>query len=119
MLVAIIAFFCGRNYYVIKKPSGNVFATFLKATWNGLRNSCKSKEKKDHFLDHCDPVKYPAASISDFKWVYPVIVMYLPIPFYRALAEMQGECCSTSQTIANECGRLPQLMLNCFRTQIN
>ena len=89
MVVAVFAFFCGRNYYVIKKPSGNIFAEFCKATWNGLRNSCKSKQSKEHFLDHCDPVKYPPKRVNDFKYVYPIIVMYLPIPFYRALVDLQ------------------------------
>ena len=83
MFVAIVAFFLGRNYYIVKKPSGNVFARFCKATWNGLRNRCKAKEKKEHFIDHCDPVLYPPSFVKDFKYVYPVIVMYLPIPFYR------------------------------------
>lgn len=57
MFVAVCAFFLGRNYYIVKKPSGNVFARFIKATWNGLRNRCKAKkeDKKDHFLEHCDP----------------------------------------------------------------
>ena len=36
MVVAVIAFVLGKSYYIVKKPSGNVFAEFIKATWNGL-----------------------------------------------------------------------------------
>lgn len=90
MFVAIGAFVLGRSYYVMKKPSGNVFAEFMKATWNGLRNKCKSNEKKEHFLDHCDTTKFEQTRLNEFKFIYPLMVMYLPLPFFWALFDMQG-----------------------------
>jgi len=90
MVVAVIAFVMGKSKYIVKKPSGNIFAEFIKATWNGLRNKCKSKEDKEHFLDHCDTEKYPQKRLEEFKYLYPLIVMYLPLPFFWALFDMQG-----------------------------
>ena len=34
--------------------------------------------------------KYPAQIINDAKWVFPILVMYLPIPMFWALFDMQG-----------------------------
>lgn len=90
MVVAVIAFVLGKSYYIVKKPSGNVFAEFIKATWNGMRNSCKSKESKEHFLDHADTSRFSKKRIEEFKFLYPLIVMYLPLPFFWALFDMQG-----------------------------
>ena len=65
--MALIAFVIGKPYYVEKPPQGNVFAEFVKATWNGLRNRCKSKDKsKEHFLDYCDE-RFSRKRLEEFK----------------------------------------------------
>ena len=63
----------------MKKSEGNIFTEFCGATWTGLRGKCKSKEKKEHFLDYAEG-KYPKNRIRDFKYIYPLVVMYLPLP---------------------------------------
>ena len=73
MGVAIVAFVLGKRWYVIKKSEGNVFTEFCGATWHGLRGKCKSKEKKEHFLDYAEG-KYPTNRIRDFKYIYPLMV---------------------------------------------
>ena len=55
-----------------------------------MRNSCKSKESKEHFLDHADTSRFSKKRIEEFKFLYPLIVMYLPLPFFWALFDMQG-----------------------------
>lgn len=34
--------------------------------------------------------KYPKWIIRDAKWVWPIVVMYLPVTFFWALFDMQG-----------------------------
>lgn len=34
--------------------------------------------------------KYPAQIINDAKWVFPILVMYAPVPMFWALFDMQG-----------------------------
>lgn len=100
MAVAIVAFLFGKSYYIIKKSEGNVFTEFCGATWTGLRGKCKAKEPKEHFLDHAKE-KYPANRIRDFKYIYPLMVMYLPLPFFWALFSMQGSRWTLSATQTN------------------
>ena len=99
MFVAILAFLFGKNKYIEKERTGNVFAQFCQATWNGLRNKCKSKNKdKDHFLDYADKERFGTKKIEEYKFVYPLIVMYLPLPFFWALFDMQGSRWTLSGT---------------------
>ena len=48
-------------------------------------------------MDYADDVKgkdgsskYPSWIIRDAKWVWPIVVMYLPVTFFWALFDMQG-----------------------------
>ena len=34
--------------------------------------------------------KYSAQIINDAKWVFPILVMYTPVPMFWALFDMQG-----------------------------
>jgi len=100
MFVAIIAFVLGKRWYIVKKSDGNVFTEFCGATWTGLRGKCKSKEKKEHFLDYAKG-KYPNNRIRDFKYIYPLMVMYLPLPFFWSLFSMQGSRWTLTATQTN------------------
>ena len=40
--------------------------------------------------DKSGQAKYPKWIIRDAKWVWPILVMFLPITFFFALFEMQG-----------------------------
>ena len=55
---------------------------------------CKT-DKKDRspdadLMSYADKSKYPAWMIRDAKWVWPIVVMYLPIIMFWALFDMQG-----------------------------
>ena len=67
MFVAILAFLFGKSYYITNKPSGNIFVSFCGATWAGLRGKCKSKEEKEHFLDHAIDAGHPPGIVQDIK----------------------------------------------------
>lgn len=101
MFVAILAFLFGKSYYVTNKPSGNIFVSFCKATWLGLRGKCKSEEKKEHFLDYAIDAGEDPGIVQDIKYVYPIIVMFLPLPFFWALFDMQGSRWTISATQMN------------------
>ncbi|CBY34443.1 unnamed protein product [Oikopleura dioica] len=91
MLVAIGAFLFGKSQYKEKPVSGNIFTEFCGASWSGLRGKCKAETKdKEHFLDYADQEKFSLKRLTEFKYVYPIIVMYLPMPFFWALFDMQG-----------------------------
>ena len=47
--------------------------------------------KKDHWLDWAkDCGKFAEQTVDDLKFVFPVAVMFLPLPFFWALFDMQG-----------------------------
>jgi len=81
MFVAIIAFVAGSSKYVQKPSSGNVFGQFVKAV-------CPCGDKS----------RYTAAQMKEFKSVLPIIVMYIPLPFFWALFSMQGSRWTLSAT---------------------
>ena len=41
-------------------------------------------------MSYTDKSKYPSWMIRDAKWVWPIVVMYLPIIMFWALFDMQG-----------------------------
>ncbi|CAG5104275.1 Oidioi.mRNA.OKI2018_I69.chr1.g1174.t1.cds [Oikopleura dioica] len=95
MAVALVLFLVGTPYYIRKPPTGqNVFSLFLGATWNALRNRCKTDKKERDpdadLMSYADKSKYPSWMIRDAKWVWPIVVMYLPIIMFWALFDMQG-----------------------------
>ena len=67
MFVAILAFLFGKSYYITNKPTGNIFISFCGATWAGLRGKCKSKEEKEHFLDHAIDAGHSPSIVQDIK----------------------------------------------------
>lgn len=101
MFVALLAFLFGTRYYTRKPPPGvNIFSFFLGATWAAIRTKCKTpraERNKENFMDYAEDItteggdrKYPTWIIRDAKWVWPIVVMYLPVTFFWALFDMQG-----------------------------
>ena len=100
----------GKSYYITYKPTGNIFVEFCSATWAGIKGNFKDKSPKDqqkaHFMDYAlgDILfvhfsykilfyldsGHSARIVRDAKFVFPIIVMYLPLPFFWALFDMQG-----------------------------
>jgi len=104
MAIALILFLLGSKYYTRNMPTGNIFAQFLGATWAALRGKCKASksDKREHFMDYAkDCGKYPTQIINDAKWVFPILVMYLPIPMFWALFDMQGSRWTQTATQMN------------------
>ena len=104
MLVSIGAFVLGRKNYVVHKPSGNIFLQFTKATWAGIRGKWKnrkSSEKKEHFMDYALEKGHAPETVRDSKFIYPIIVMFLPLPIFWALFDMQGSRWTLSATQMN------------------
>ncbi|CBY34178.1 unnamed protein product [Oikopleura dioica] len=95
MVVSIILFMIGRKKYTIREPEGNVFSEFCSISWNALRNKCKAsrevKKLSESWLDFAkgNP-KWSDRKVEDIKFVYPVAVVFLPLPFFWALFDMQG-----------------------------
>jgi solute carrier family 15 oligopeptide transporter 1 len=110
MIVSIILFMIGRSQYKIREPEGNVFSEFCSISWNAIRNRRKGKQ---NFFPRCTLIFYAASreekksseswldfakgnprwsdrKVEDIKFVYPVAVVFLPLPFFWALFDMQG-----------------------------
>ena len=104
MLVSIFAFVMGRKNYIVHKPTGNIFMQFVRATCSGIagkfRNR-KSSNKKDHFMDYALDKGHSASIVRDSKFIFPIIVMFLPLPFFWALFDMQGSRWTLSATQMN------------------
>lgn len=102
MAVAIMAFIFGRSYYIDRKPTGNVFVEFCSASWAGIKEKCCGKqEKQPHFLDYAIAKGHAPEIVRDGKYVFPIIIMFTPLPFFWALFDMQGSRWTLSATQMN------------------
>ncbi|KAJ8737124.1 hypothetical protein PYW07_000395 [Mythimna separata] len=88
MIVSIVFFVAGKRLYIIKKPAGNIFAKVSSCIGHAIVKSCKSKEKREHWLDHADD-KYDAGLIDDIKSLLRVLVLFIPLPVFWALFDQQ------------------------------
>ncbi|KAL0852209.1 hypothetical protein ABMA28_000429 [Loxostege sticticalis] len=89
MIVSIFFFVAGKRLYIIKNPAGNVLGKVSTCIGHAVVKSCKSKEKREHWLDHADD-KYDKNLIDDIKSLLRVLVLYIPLPVFWALFDQQG-----------------------------
>ncbi|KAL4704727.1 hypothetical protein ACJJTC_006505 [Scirpophaga incertulas] len=89
MITSILLFYAGKRLYIIKNPSGNVLGRVSKCIGHAVVKSVKSKEKKNHWLDHAGD-KYDQNLIEDVKALLRVLVLYIPLPVFWALFDQQG-----------------------------
>ncbi|CAH1647751.1 unnamed protein product [Spodoptera littoralis] len=89
MVVSIVFFVAGKRLYIIKKPAGNVLGKVSTCIGHAVVKSCKSKEKREHWLDHADD-KYDSNLIEDVKALLRVLVLFIPLPVFWALFDQQG-----------------------------
>ena len=94
MGVAIVAFMIGRSKYIQYPPAGNIFTKFCSATWAGIKGKWKnrkSSDKKEHFMDYALEAGEDPKMCGDSKFIFPIMVMFLPLPFFWSLFSMQGK----------------------------
>ncbi|XP_014370098.2 peptide transporter family 1 [Papilio machaon] len=89
MIVSIVFFVAGKRLYIIKNPAGNVLGNVSACVGYALVKSNKSKEKREHWLDHADD-KYDSNLIEDIKGLLRVLVLFIPLPIFWALFDQQG-----------------------------
>ncbi|KPJ06360.1 Peptide transporter family 1 [Papilio machaon] len=89
MIVSIVFFVAGKRLYIIKNPAGNVLGNVSACVGYALVKSNKSKEKREHWLDHADD-KYDSSLIEDIKGLLRVLVLFIPLPIFWALFDQQG-----------------------------
>ncbi|XP_013138411.1 PREDICTED: peptide transporter family 1 [Papilio polytes] len=89
MIVSIVFFVAGKRLYIIKNPAGNVLGNVSACVGHALVQSKKSKEKREHWLDHADD-KYDSSLIEDIKGLLRVLVLFIPLPIFWALFDQQG-----------------------------
>ncbi|XP_046977127.1 peptide transporter family 1-like isoform X1 [Vanessa cardui] len=89
MIISIIFFVAGKRLYIMKTPTGNVFAKVSSCIGHAVIKSYKSKEKREHWLDHADD-KYESSLIEDIKSLLRVLVLFIPLPVFWALFDQQG-----------------------------
>ncbi|XP_011172407.2 solute carrier family 15 member 1 isoform X2 [Solenopsis invicta] len=89
MIISIVIFVSGKRLYKIVSPSGNLFVKVSKCICHATYNKIKSKEKRDHWLDHADDT-YDTELIEDVKIVFRVLKLFIPLPIFWALYDQQG-----------------------------
>ncbi|XP_028177240.1 peptide transporter family 1-like isoform X1 [Ostrinia furnacalis] len=89
MIISILFFLAGKRLYIIKSPAGNVLGRVSSCIGHAMVKSFKSKEKREHWLDHADD-KYDKSLIDDVKSLLRVLVLYIPLPVFWALFDQQG-----------------------------
>ncbi|KAG7168678.1 Solute carrier family 15 member 2-like [Homarus americanus] len=90
MVVALSIFVAGNIARLYRKvaPQGSILADVCRCIWHALRQKCKTKENKEHWLDHASD-KFDKSLISDVKVVLKILLLYIPLPFFWALFDQQ------------------------------
>ncbi|XP_069172199.1 solute carrier family 15 member 2 isoform X2 [Procambarus clarkii] len=89
MLIALCLFLGGYSMYTMKPPEGNILLRVGTCTMHAISRKFKSKEKKNHWLDHASD-KFDKELINDVKVLLKILLLYIPLPFFWALFDQQG-----------------------------
>ncbi|XP_048005679.1 peptide transporter family 1 isoform X1 [Leguminivora glycinivorella] len=89
MVISIVIFVAGRRRYIVKNPAGNIIGQVGACIGHGIVKSAKSKEKREHWLDHAQE-KFGPALVEDVKGLLRVLVLFTPVPIFWALFDQQG-----------------------------
>ncbi|XP_014209706.1 peptide transporter family 1 isoform X2 [Copidosoma floridanum] len=89
MVVSVVIFFAGKNFYTRKQPEGNIFVRVIGCICHAIGRKISSKEKCDHWLDLAED-KYDRRFLDDVKSVLKVLTLFIPLPFFWALYDQQG-----------------------------
>ena len=90
VFLAWIAFFSGTTFYYKKKASGSLLSRAFGAVGSAIKNRKSiSKNPDAHWLDAAGD-EYDETFVRDLKCLFPILVMYLPVPFFWALFDLQG-----------------------------
>lgn len=108
-----------RTQFVRKPPSGNMLIKLFKCVWvtrialkwfssliefpqDGLSEKFKNSKSvtKPHWLDYAEP-KHGRKLVEETKTVLNVLVLYLPLPIYWAVYQLQGSRWTFQATLMN------------------
>ncbi|XP_054276764.1 peptide transporter family 1-like [Macrosteles quadrilineatus] len=89
LIMSLIAFWSGKSQYIRQEPQGNIIVDVSKCIIHALKSKLRSKETRDHWLDHADD-KFSKSLISDTKAAFQVLFLFLPMPVFWALYDQQG-----------------------------
>lgn len=90
MFISLVIFLCGKRYYIMKKPEGNILVQVVKCMTHAFVNKIRNKgENKSHWLNYAED-KYDKTLIEEIKSVLRVLLLFLPIPVFWALFDQQG-----------------------------
>lgn len=78
-----------------------MFWDSCQITWRALRAKCKQSGHRDHWLDWAKGGEFQDKTVEDLKHVFPVAVMFIPLPFFWALFDMQGSRWTLTATQTN------------------
>ncbi|XP_044733584.1 peptide transporter family 1-like [Chrysoperla carnea] len=84
-------FVLGYAYYIIKKPTENLFVEVTSCIKHACvrKRQSKKKEQRDHWLDYADD-QYDIKFIENVKIVLRILVLYIPLTVFAALFDQQG-----------------------------
>ncbi|KAL1517029.1 hypothetical protein ABEB36_000849 [Hypothenemus hampei] len=91
MLLSILLFLLGKQFYKLKSPKRNVMLEFVKCSWYAIIERCASSKEpnKDHWLDYAKD-KFDWKLIQDMKVVFAILLLFVPLPIFWSLFDQQG-----------------------------
>jgi len=104
LLGAALVFFCGTCFYYNKPPAGNVIVKAGGAIRTAIKEKRKVKktdrDPNAHWLDYAIP-KYGKRFCTELRYIFPILVMFIPCPFFWALFDLTGSRWTLSATQLN------------------
>nr|CAB3266110.1 solute carrier family 15 member 1-like [Phallusia mammillata] len=90
MVVALILFVIGTRWYTMYPPEGSIVPRVCKCVYSACKNrwnTPSSERNKDHWLEYSTSSK---KLIRDTKYVFRVMILFIPLPAFWALFDQQG-----------------------------
>nr|XP_018918134.1 PREDICTED: peptide transporter family 1-like [Bemisia tabaci] len=92
MFLGLVLIICGKPWYKLQKPEGNILADSFKcilcALWRKM-SPRRGLDEPAHWLEYAKDKFHPQL-LKDVREVLGVLPMYLPVPLFFALFDQQG-----------------------------
>ncbi|XP_030766233.1 solute carrier family 15 member 2-like isoform X2 [Sitophilus oryzae] len=91
MLLSILLFVLGKNFYKLKTPKKNVILEFIKCSSYALgqKRKLSKRIRQEHWLDYAKS-NFEMKLIKDMKIVFAILLLFVPLPIFWSLFDQQG-----------------------------
>ncbi|XP_056637753.1 peptide transporter family 1-like [Diorhabda sublineata] len=89
MILSMLLFVVGKNFYKLKSPKKKILVEFLKCGWYAVTFRFRTGTRSSHWLDVAED-KFNHQLVADMKIVSGILFLFVPLPIFWSLFDQQG-----------------------------